>query len=180
MPSLRLVTWRSSDVPNPLARHRTDPSMSTSQLDRSSRIALMRICAAATDAELAAAEARLAPLPEMSEIRPPEIGLTMLRGRIGGGGAPFNFGEATVTRAAVRLPSGEVGVSYLLGRRPAAARTAARIDALGQLDRCGAAIDQALVQPVSQRLEREQLRDRSETAATRVDFFTLVRGEDPV
>ncbi|MDP3895989.1 MAG: phosphonate C-P lyase system protein PhnG, partial [Mesorhizobium sp.] len=31
-------------------------------------------------------------------LRGPETGLVTVRGRIGGGGAPFNVGEATVTR----------------------------------------------------------------------------------
>ncbi|WP_264830140.1 phosphonate C-P lyase system protein PhnG, partial [Klebsiella aerogenes] len=49
-------------------------------------------------------------LPSEAELlRGPETGLVTVRGRIGGGGAPFNVGEATVTRATVRLPSGQVG-----------------------------------------------------------------------
>ena len=48
----------------------------------------------------------------------------MLRGRVGGDGAPFNVGEATVTRAVVELPSGERGYAHILGRdaEPGAAR----------------------------------------------------------
>src|SRR5262249_105227 len=42
------------------------------------------------------------------ELRAPETGLVMLRGRIGGDGAAFNLGEASVTRAAVQIASGEV------------------------------------------------------------------------
>ncbi|TIU26036.1 MAG: phosphonate C-P lyase system protein PhnG, partial [Mesorhizobium sp.] len=46
-------------------------------------------------------------LPSDAELlRGPETGLVTVRGRIGGGGAPFNVGEATVTRATVRLASG--------------------------------------------------------------------------
>src|SRR3982074_323537 len=52
-------------------------------------------------------------------LREPESGLVMVRGRIGGDGAPFNLGEATVSRAAVRLSTGEVGLGYPLGRDPA-------------------------------------------------------------
>lgn len=40
----------------------------------------------------------------------------MVRGRIGGDGRPFNLGEGTVTRATVRLASGETGFAYHLGR----------------------------------------------------------------
>src|SRR5690606_32786684 len=49
-------------------------------------------------------------------VRGPETGLVTLRGRIGGGGSAFNVGECTVTRASVRLPGGEVGHAYALGR----------------------------------------------------------------
>lgn len=142
------------------------------------RAALMRICAAATDAELHAALAAMDACPEATEIRPPEFGLAMLRGRMGGDGAPFNLGEATVTRAAVALSTGAIGVSYLLGRRPEAARAAARIDALGQSDAFRPVIEAALCDPVRRRLAAEREATRRETAATKVDFFTLVRGED--
>ena len=45
-------------------------------------------------------------VPAHEPLRQPENGLVMLRGRVGGDGAPFNLGEATVSRAAVRLASG--------------------------------------------------------------------------
>ena len=45
------------------------------------------------------------------DLKPVETGLVMLRGRAGGDGAPFNVGEATVTRAIVELPSGAGGAS---------------------------------------------------------------------
>src|SRR5262249_53936670 len=93
---------------------------------------LMRACAEATDAEMEAALAAFGDLAAASDTRPPETGLVMLRGRIGGDGPPFNIGEATVTRAAVRLASGEMGFAYLLGRSHRRARLAALLDALGQ------------------------------------------------
>ncbi|RVD15472.1 phosphonate C-P lyase system protein PhnG, partial [Mesorhizobium sp. M7A.F.Ca.ET.027.02.1.1] len=72
-------------------------------------------------------------LPSDAELlRGPETGLVTLRGRIGGGGAPFNVGEATVTRATVRLPSGQVGHCYALGRDKQKAKLAAIADALWQ------------------------------------------------
>ena len=68
--------------------------------------------------------------PAIEVIRPPETGLIMLRGRVGGGGAPFNVGEATVSRASVRIDSGEVGHGYCLGRDTDKAQLIAVIDAL--------------------------------------------------
>ena len=40
----------------------------------------------------------------------------MMRGRAGGGGAPFNLGEMTVTRCTVRTAGGQVGHAYVAGR----------------------------------------------------------------
>jgi len=139
---------------------------------------LMRICSQATLAELSAALARLAPLPAIEVVRQPEVGLIMLRGRMGGDGAPFNAGEATMTRAVVRLASGELGFSYLLGRFLEKARLAAIVDALGQSSRFRDRLEIVLLAPVMRRVHTERSLQRAETAATRVQFFTLVRGED--
>lgn len=139
---------------------------------------LMRICAQARLDELSAALERVAPLPAIDIVRPPEVGLVMLRGRIGGDGRPFNAGEASMTRAVVRLASGELGFSYLLGRSTERARLAAIVDALGQSPAFRERLEAALVMPVMQRVEAEKATQRAETAATRVQFFTLVRGEN--
>jgi len=112
------------------------------------------------------------------EVRPPETGLAMVRARAGGDGAPFNLGEATVTRAAVQLPTGEIGYSYLLGRDREKARLAALVDALWQCADTRASIEERVLAPIRKRVEQDRARVRAETAATRVDFFTLVRGEN--
>src|SRR5262245_18081193 len=72
------------------------------------------------------------PMPERIWLRRPETGLVMLRGRVGGEGGRFNVGEMTVTRCAVRLETGEVGVSYIGGRSHRKAELAALADALLQ------------------------------------------------
>jgi alpha-D-ribose 1-methylphosphonate 5-triphosphate synthase subunit PhnG len=112
------------------------------------------------------------------ELRAPETGLVMLRGRIGGDGAAFNLGEATVTRAAVQIASGEVGIAYILGRDQRKARLNAICDALWQSKRYRDAVEQRVLAPIRTRVDAERDRQRAKTAATRVDFFTLVRGED--
>ena len=115
---------------------------------------------------------------EAELLRGPETGLVTVRGRIGGGGAPFNVGEASVTRATVRLPTGQVGHSYMLGRDRKKARLAAIADALWQDPAQRQSVETALVAPL--RAAQGEARDkrRAETAATKVDFFTMVRGED--
>lgn len=142
------------------------------------RQTLMRICAAATMAELEQALADCAPLPEVRDIRPPEVGLVMMRGRIGGTGAPFNAGEASVTRAVVQLASGETGFSYLLGRQLEKARLAAIVDAVGQHTPGFERMQRALVEPVLERTGQERKERACQREATKVDFFTMVRGED--
>ena len=112
------------------------------------------------------------------ELRAAETGLVMLRGRIGGDGDPFNLGEATVTRSAVQIASGEVGFGYILGRDQKKARLCAVCDALWQSKRYRDAVERHVLAPVRARLETERARQRARTAATKVDFLTLVRGED--
>lgn len=118
-------------------------------------------------------------LPEAATpLRGPETGLVALRGRIGGSGAAFNFGEATVTRASVKLPTGEIGHSYALGRAREKARIAAVIDALAQKPENRARLADAILAPLRAEQREADVRRREETAATQVDFFTMTRGED--
>jgi alpha-D-ribose 1-methylphosphonate 5-triphosphate synthase subunit PhnG len=111
-------------------------------------------------------------------LRPPETGLVTIRGRIGGGGAPFNVGEATVTRATVRTAGGFVGHGYALGRDKDKVRTAAILDALWQDEATRAAVEDRILRPLRGAAAEAAARQRMETAATKVDFFTMVRGED--
>src|SRR5262249_37332509 len=140
--------------------------------DTAARQALMRVCADASEAELETALADLGQLPSHAELRPPQTGLVMLRGRAGGTGAAFNVGEAIVTRAAVQLANGTIGLAYLLGRSARKARLAALVDALGQDSaEHRQRLKTALVAPVEARRARERARRQAETAATKVDFF---------
>lgn len=142
------------------------------------RKAAMSALAGATTDELGNGVANLGAIPEYLDLRAAEAGLVMVRGRIGGDGAPFNLGEATVTRAVVQLATGEIGYSYALGRDANKARLAALCDALWQSDRHRSAVERHVLVPVRERLDRERTETRERTAATKVDFFTLVRGEN--
>jgi alpha-D-ribose 1-methylphosphonate 5-triphosphate synthase subunit PhnG len=115
--------------------------------------------------------------PTFKLARGPETGLVMVRGRAGGGGAPFNLGEATVTRATVRLDSGQIGHSYALGRDGEKAKIAAVLDALWQRPADRSAVE-ALIAGLDQAADTADQKRRQETAATRVNFFTMVRGDD--
>ena len=116
-------------------------------------------------------------LPAHENLREPENGLVMVRGRVGGDGAPFNLGEATVSRAAIRLATGEVGFGYALGRDRQKARMIALCDALVQSNEFADAVETNVLAPLRAAMLSERNRQAAETAATRVDFYTLVRGE---
>lgn len=127
-------------------------------------------------ADLLAHEAALRDA-EYQLIRAPEIGMTLVRGRMGGSGAPFNFGEMTITRCVVRLADGRTGYSYLAGRDKVQAELAALADAHLQGAR-QAHWMRELIEPLAQAQALRRSLQQAETAATKVDFFTLVRGEN--
>jgi alpha-D-ribose 1-methylphosphonate 5-triphosphate synthase subunit PhnG len=140
------------------------------------RKAAMAVLAHA-DAAAIAGHLRTIAVPAHENLREPENGIVMVRGRIGGDGAPFNLGEATVSRAAVRLASGVVGFGYTLGRDRRKARMIALCDALLQSDEFADAVEANVLAPLRSAMVSERDRKAAETAATRVDFYTLVRGE---
>ncbi|MGX5840062.1 phosphonate C-P lyase system protein PhnG [Mesorhizobium sp. ArgA1] len=146
--------------------------------DRAERKAVMATLAQASGGDIARLWNEAGLTSEAELLRGPETGLVTVRGRIGGGGAPFNVGEATVTRATVRLPSGQVGHSYMLGRDRKKAKLAAIVDALWQDPAQRQTVETALVAPLRAAQTEAREKRRAETAATKVDFFTMVRGED--
>ena len=150
---------------------------STDQISRQAqRQAAMAVLSHSSSAEIAGHLDRLA-LPAHESLREPENGLVMVRGRVGGDGAAFNLGEATVSRAAVRLASGEVGFGYALGRDRDKARMIALCDALVQSDAFSAAVETNVIAPLRAAVLGRRQRKAAETAATRVEFYTMVRGE---
>ena len=138
----------------------------------------MSVLAQATGAEIERAWQALPERPEYRMVRRPEVGLVMVRGRAGGSGAPFNLGEMTVTRCTVDLPSGMAGHGYVAGRNARHAELAAVFDALLQDPLLTTRLEEAVIAPLEagQRERRRQMAARS--APTRVEFFTLVRGDD--
>jgi alpha-D-ribose 1-methylphosphonate 5-triphosphate synthase subunit PhnG len=173
---------------------------------------LARATRAELDTGLAAAFGQTA-RPAFDWLRAPETGLAMVRARTGGTGDPFNAGEATVTRAVLRLkpdaskasnmasdrhagtsgseadkgdkgdnaeaasPAAPVGISYQLGRDKRRAELAALADALLQTPERRESLRAHLLVPVARRLEAQRQERHADAASTRVEFFTMVRGE---
>lgn len=156
----------------------TEPLTDVREHQREGRQRAAALLARATSDELNAAWDKLSDKPEVRPVRGPETGLVMVRGRIGGGGDPFNLGEATVTRATILLASGTAGHAHALGTDKTKVRMAAIFDALWQEGPTQVFVETEILGPIEARIAEEDRRKAEETAATRVDFFTMVRGED--
>lgn len=128
-----------------------------------------------------AGSARLAELfpdlPVYQTLRAPEVGAVMVQGRAGASGQPFNLGEMSVTRCALRLEDGTVGHAHVQGRDKGHAMRAAVIDALMQTD-AAPALQASVLDPLAAEEAARRHARASRAAATKVEFFTLVRGEN--
>lgn len=141
------------------------------------RRARLKVLALADPAALRERWTALGEAPAHTVVKGPETGLVMVRGRIGGGGGPFNVGEATVTRCIVRLATGEVGFGHVLGRDGERARLVALLDALGEHPATAARVQGEVVAPLADVQAAAAAARAAEVAATRVEFFTMSRGE---
>jgi len=117
----------------------------------------------------------IGPPADLHWLRRPETGAVMTRGRMGGSGAPFNMGEMTVTRAAVRLADGTVGMGYAAGRSHLKAELITQLDAVLQQNPDRA---EPILVPIETALAQGKAESARKAAATKVEFFTLVRGEN--
>ena len=147
-------------------RERPDPSVPARQR-------WMAVLARAGSDQLEAMLADCGPVPPHTIVRGPEGGLVMVRGRAGGGGAPFNLGEMAITRCTVRTATGFVGHAYIAGRDEKCAELAALADALMQDPHHADAVEHRVVAPLErQQAERRTVRS-AKAAATRVQFFAM-------
>jgi alpha-D-ribose 1-methylphosphonate 5-triphosphate synthase subunit PhnG len=115
--------------------------------------------------------------PPITLLRHPEAGLVMARGRAGGTGQRFNLGEITVTRCAVQGADGHIGHGYVAGRDKRKAELVASFDALLQAPDRRAALLARVVEPLATAQAATRSATARKAAATRVEFFTMVRGE---
>lgn len=146
-------------------------------MSQQQRKAWMGLLARSRDTELDGLWRAYGATPAFTWLRAPEIGGVMVRGRMGGTGGPFNLGEMTVTRCSLQLACGTVGHAYVQGRSKSKAEIAALVDALMQTD-AAEDLRTAVLDPLS-KTEAKSREDRAaKAAATKVDFFTLARGED--
>ena len=143
----------------------------------------MAALARADRASLEAAWRDLPERPAYRALRQPEIGLAMVRGRMGGTGQRFNLGEMTVARATVRLDpgpnnAGTVGFGYVAGRDLRHAELAALFDALLQDDAHRPMLMAALIEPLERAAAARRAARAQQLQASKVEFFTMVRSRE--
>ncbi len=118
----------------------------------------------------------LTSVPEYSFLRSPETGLTMVRGRAEGTGQPFNLGEMTLTRCVVQLEE-RTGFGYVAGRSKRHAELAALCDGLLQHPDWHDQVQAQVIAPLHTAAQERRVADAAEVESTRVNFFTMLRGE---
>ncbi|OAT50980.1 PhnG family protein [Kluyvera georgiana ATCC 51603] len=147
-------------------------------LDTATRQRWMSVLSHSDPANIAEKMVALNIIADYKTIRAPETGLVQLQGRMGGTGERFFAGDATLTRAAVRLSNGTVGYSWVLGRDKAHAERCALIDALMQQPIHFQTLLETLITPLEADRTARIAARQAEINASRVDFFTLVRGDN--
>lgn len=157
-------------------------SLSYPQAKIKARQCWLSVLAKAPLDQLEAAWDALGDKPAYRALRPGETGLVMVRGRVGGTGQPFNLGEMTMTRAAVQLLDAGGGVTWtgfghVAGRSARHAELVALFDALMQDPARHDAVDRLVVAPLAARQAAAKATQAAKVTASKVDFFTMVRGE---
>ena len=114
--------------------------------------------------------------PPYEHLRQPETGPAMVRARAGGRGQQFNLGEMTVSRCVVSLGGEAVGVGYVKGRDLRQAELVAVFDAMMQ-GPDGEWTANSVIEPLMRAQDQRRTKTRSKAARTRVEFFTMVRGD---
>ena len=146
-------------------------------MDQAARQRWMGILASAAPRALAELAEPILDQARYTVLRHPEIGTSMVRGRAGGAGAAFNLGEISITRCSIELTGGEIGHAYVQGRNKEHALHAAILDALLQTQ-AHDEIERTILAPLCDAAQMRRTVRSQKAEATRVNFFTMVRGED--
>ncbi len=138
----------------------------------------LSVLARMTTQELTHARSALETCPSHENVREPQSGLMMAEGRAGGSGGRFNLGQISVSRAAVRLDTGELGIGYCLGQDEDKAALIALFDALLQTER-QSELSASVIGPAHRKQQADAKLKSRKAASSKVDFFTMVRGDNP-
>ena len=136
----------------------------------------MELFSLADPAELEDYLLSLRDVPGYVFLKKPASGLVMVRARMGGSGRAVNIGEMLVSRCVVDL-SGIQGYGFTPFEDLRHSELAAVLDALSGHPDYREGLEWFTEGLRIRALERER-HERLEAAATKVEFFTVKRGED--
>jgi alpha-D-ribose 1-methylphosphonate 5-triphosphate synthase subunit PhnG len=105
----------------------------------------------------------------------PQTGIVTVRARISGKGQKFNVGDACVTKAEVLFDNKVNGYATVMGGQARRALLVAMLDAAMAAD-IGEPLA-SLVLQLAQQIEQRGMQRQQSAANTKVNFFTMVRGE---
>lgn len=159
----------------------TDPSLSsspagtsfTNEIDLGDRAVWLGILARSGFDDIMVHLRSAPPLPDFTLLRHAETGMAMVRGRIGGAGAPFNLGEITISRCSIRDATGAIGHGYATGRDLRQVELIARLDAVLQNPALHAPMAATVLTPLAARIADRRAAIEAQARETEVKFFTL-------
>jgi alpha-D-ribose 1-methylphosphonate 5-triphosphate synthase subunit PhnG len=113
---------------------------------------------------------------DVETLKSPEIGMLMTDARIHATGSGFHLGEVTLTRCVLKDTLGHLGYGQILGRNTKQALAIARFDLALQRQDTAPRAEELLAGWREEIAALDAMQDER-VEATRVDFFTMVRGD---
>ena len=127
--------------------------------------------------DLEAAIKELANKVEITHVMKPETGMIMVQAKADGSNGRFNLGEVTVSRCVLEVNNNFMGTSWVMGSDLRHAELAALFDALLQDPDTHDQLATTLIKELKAKQTAKNERLARDASDTRVEFFTLKRGE---
>ena len=145
--------------------------------NRKERQNWIRILSGADTSRLILEYKKLAISVPHTTISGPETGLIMVQARADGSGPRFNLGEMSVSKCLLKVDDRYLGYGMVMGSEPEHARLAALFDGLLQHPDFSSQLKRDLIQKLEQEQKEAEKKMTQETGKSRVEFFTMKRGE---
>ncbi|MFH2093346.1 MAG: phosphonate C-P lyase system protein PhnG [Pseudomonadota bacterium] len=131
----------------------------------------------ADPADLESALEKLNHSIEFTHIVKPETGMLMVQAKADGSNSRFNLGEITVSKCILEINGQYMGAGWTMGSNLRHAELAALFDGLFQDPLLQETLNQTLIPLLKDKQLAKDERRLKDAADTKVEFFTLKRGE---
>ena len=142
--------------------------------DRKTWIALL---GNADPMDLEAARKALGDEVDITHVVKPETGMIMIQAKADGSNSRFNLGEITVSRCVLEVKKIYMGTSWVMGSDLRHAELAALFDGMLQDPATHEKLAETLIKELKIKQTAKNERLAQDASDTRVEFFTLKRGE---